>query len=96
MSLIGNLLSWALSICVWLLVLRAIVSWVPMLVPSFRPQGALAGAFGLIYRVTEPPLRWLRRFIPSPRIGAASLDLSFMVWFVVLLLAQRMVVVIFF
>jgi YggT family protein len=32
-----------------------------------------------IYTVTDPPLRALRKVIPSPRIGGIRLDLSFLV-----------------
>ncbi|HVT71260.1 MAG TPA: YggT family protein, partial [Trebonia sp.] len=45
-----------------------------------------------IFTVTDPPLKFLRRFIPSLRLGTVSLDLSFMVlYFVVLILLYEVV-----
>jgi YggT family protein len=38
-----------------------------------------------VYTATDPPLRFLRRYIPSPRIGSVSLDLSFMLLFLVII-----------
>ena len=96
MTLIGLALLWLLRLAIWLLVARALVSWVPLLFPRFRPRGALAAVFSFIYKVTEPPLHWLRRYVRPLPLGGAALDLSFMVWFILLLVAQRMVVMIFF
>ena len=37
----------------------------------------------VVYTPTDPPLRLLRRCIPSVRLGTVALDLSFMVLFLV-------------
>jgi YggT family protein len=42
------------------------------------------------YTVTDPPLRLLRRFIPSVRLGNVAFDLSFtvlffVVWFLIII-----------
>jgi len=39
----------------------------------------------VVYTATDPPLRLLRRYIPSPRIGSVALDLSFMLLFLVII-----------
>ena len=95
MTLVGIVLSWALSVAMWVLVARAIMSWVPLIFPAYRPRGIMAGIFTAIRAVTDPPMHWMQRFIRPVQLGAASLDLSLMVWFVVLLLAQRIVVWVF-
>jgi YggT family protein len=42
-----------------------------------------------VYTATDPPLKFLGRFIPVLRFGSVALDLSFMLlFFVVLLLIQ--------
>jgi len=95
MTIVGIVLGWAIWAALCLLMIRAVMSWLPLLVPAYRPRGVVLAAFDLVNRVTDPPLRWLRRYIRPVRLGAASLDLSFMVWFVILLLAQSIVSVIF-
>jgi YggT family protein len=36
-----------------------------------------------VYSATDPPLRFLRRYIPTVRLGSVALDLSFMLLFLV-------------
>jgi YggT family protein len=43
-----------------------------------------------IYTVTDPPLKFLRRFIPPLRLGQVSLDLSFLVLVLLIGLATSM------
>jgi YggT family protein len=45
-----------------------------------------------IFTATDPPLRFLRRYIPPLRLGSVALDLSFMVLFFVVLIMVNVVV----
>ena len=45
----------------------------------------------LVFTATDPPLRLLRRVIPTVRIGSVALDLSFMVLFFVVIFAMQAV-----
>ena len=98
MAWIGLACYWALWAYMWILAIRAVLSWLPLLWPSFRPRGAVALLFHWLSRLTEPLLGLVRRLIRPLRLGGASvsLDLSFIVLFVLLWLVQRMVVVVFF
>ena len=66
------------------LFVRMILDWVAVLSPRWYPRGLLAEIIDVIYRVTEPPLRWLRRYIPPIRMGAVALDMSFIVLYFLL------------
>ncbi len=68
-----------LTVLLVLLVLRLVFEYVFLLARSFRPSGLVAMLLELIYTVTDPPLRLLRRFLPPLRIGQVSLDLAFLV-----------------
>ena len=46
-------------------------------------------ATNAVYRLTDPPLRFLGRFIPPLRIGAIALDLGFIVLILALSLLTR-------
>ena len=94
MTLIRIVVDWAFWVAMVLLLARALLSWLPMFAPSFRPTGAVATAIDLVNRATDPPMRLVRRFLPPVRLGVASLDLSLIVCFVVLWVAQRIVDVI--
>lgn len=74
----------------WLLLLARIVTEV---VRSFARQwrvvGASAVALELIFTITDPPVKLLRRVIPVIRIGGVGLDLSIMVLLLVLFILMR-------
>lgn len=69
-----------------ILFLRMVVDWI--LVLSRRaPSGVWGRIVSVLYDLTEPPLRWLRRYIRPIPLGTVSLDVAYMVlWFVILLL----------
>jgi YggT family protein len=45
-----------------------------------------------IFTATDPPLKFLRRYIRPLRIGTVAIDLSFMVLFIVILVLLDVVV----
>ena len=74
----------------YLLVLfvRMILDWVLVLSPRRYPRGFVASLIRVIYALTEPPLRWLRRYIPPLPMGRIQLDVSFMVLYAALIIIQ--------
>ena len=46
---------------------------------TWRPVGATAVGLEIVYTVTDPPIRVLRRVIPPLRIGQISIDLSVLI-----------------
>jgi YggT family protein len=45
----------------------------------------------VVFTATDPPLRFLRRYIPTLRLGTVALDLSFMLLFLVVLVLWQVV-----
>jgi YggT family protein len=80
---VASVLATLCLIFIIFLVFRLVMEWVFVLARSYRPTGPVAVGLELTYSVTDPPLRALRRIIPPLRIGRASLDLSFIVLFIV-------------
>jgi YggT family protein len=74
---------YALTVFLVLLFLRLIFEYVFLLARSFRPTGVVAMLLELIYTVTDPPLKALRKVLPPLRIGGISLDLAFLVLFII-------------
>lgn len=89
--MVATVLSLLITLYIWVLLGRVIVSWVPMLSPGWRPKGIVLVLVEAIYSLTDPPVRFLQRWIKPVRIGNASLDLSVLVLFILLQVLQRMV-----
>ena len=64
----------------WLILIgRLVFDWVQVFARDWRPKGPVLVIAEAIYTLTDPPLNFLRRFIPPLRLGQISLDLSFLV-----------------
>ncbi len=70
-----------------LLVIRLIFSWVFMFARSWQPSGWGAAGLEVVYSTTDPPLKLVRRFVPPLRLGGMALDLSFIIVFIVVIIA---------
>ena len=82
MYVVGSILLFALNIFLGLLFVRLVVDWVQVFARSWSPRGVLLVALELVYSVTDPPIKALRRFIPPLRIGNFALDLSMLLVFI--------------
>jgi YggT family protein len=87
-----EVLVYVLTIYLVVLVGRMIFSWVQVFARDWRPSGILLVIAEGIFTITDPPLKFLRRFIPTLRLGMMALDLSFMVLFFVILILLEVVV----
>lgn len=72
-----------LQLFLYFLLARLILEYVRMFARSWRPKGAILILVTGVYVVTDKPLNLLRRRIPPLRMGGISLDLSFLVLFVI-------------
>jgi YggT family protein len=61
---------------------RFIIDLVMAFSRGFRPTGALLVIFEIVFTITDPPMRFLRRFIPPLRLGGVAIDLSFLLLFI--------------
>ena len=92
-TMIGRVLAWLINAYITVLFVRMILDWVSILARNWYPRGVVAQLINIVYSVTEPPLRWLRRR-PLP-LGAISLDISFIVLYFALVALESVVLIIF-
>ena len=76
-QLIASILNLALLLYVFLLLARLIIDWIPFFNREWRPKGAGLVAAEIVYTVTDPPIKFFRRFIPPLRVGAIAIDFGF-------------------
>jgi YggT family protein len=89
--IVRDVLFYALSVYLVLLIGRAILSWVQAYARSWSPTGIVLVIAEAVYTATDPPLRFLRRYIRPLRIGSVALDLSFMLLFLVVYVLWQVV-----
>ena len=92
MQYLRVVLTYVLTIYLVVLIGRMIFGWVQAFARDWRPTGVLLVLAEGIFTITDPPLKLLRRFIPTLRLGMVALDLSFMVLFIVVLILLEVVV----
>ena len=83
MTIFRDVCFYLLSVYLVLLIARMILGWIQVYARSWSPTGILLVVAEGVYSATDPPLRFLRRYIPTVRLGSVALDLSFMLLFLV-------------
>ncbi len=90
-NIVAVVLVYVLSIFLLLLIGRLIFSWIQQFSRSWSPSGIVLVIAEVCFTVTDPPLRLLRRYIPTVRLGSVGLDLSFMLLFLVVIVLLQVV-----
>ena len=74
-----------LSVYLLVLFARVILSWFPV----NRFSGPLRTIVGLVFTVTDPPMRLVRGVLPMVRFGSMGMDFSPIIIFIVIYILQR-------
>ena len=96
MQTIGLVIELVLNLFLLLLFARFVVDWVQVFAKSWSPKGFVLVLLEIIYSVTDPPIVFIRRFVPPLRLGAIALDTSFIIVLVACYLLIQLNRVIFF
>ena len=91
MAVVLEVASFVLLVFFILLIARLVFDYVMMFARSWRPSGVAAVGLEVVYSVTDPPLKALRRVIPPLRLGNFSIDLGFMVLLFIVYLLMNFV-----
>lgn len=76
----------------WLLLIgRIIVEFIRVFARDWRPTGLVVIVLEVIFTVTDPPVKLLRRLIPPISLGGVRLDLSIMVLLFLLFILMQVV-----
>jgi YggT family protein len=81
-----------LNIFLALMLIRLVVDWVQVFARSWAPKGPVLFVLEIVYSATDPPIKFVRRFVPPLRLGAVMLDTSFLLVLVVVYLLRIVVV----
>ncbi len=78
---LGSILSTILEFFLFALLARLILDYVRMFARNWKPSGVVLFLVEAVYTITDQPMRFVGRYIPPLRLGAVSLDMSFIVLF---------------
>jgi YggT family protein len=78
-STLGAVLFVVCEVFFVLLLARLVFDYVQMFARRWRPSGPLVVILEVVYSVTDPPLKALRRVIPPLRLGSVAIDLGFLI-----------------
>ena len=79
MEVVGLTIHVILWVFIALLWVRFVFDWVQVFARSWSPKGPLLVVLEVVYSITDPPIKALRRVIPPLRLGSIALDLSFLI-----------------
>ena len=79
MEIIGAVIDLVLRLFLLLLFARFVVDWVQVFARSWSPKGFVLVLLEIIYSITDPPILFIRRFVPPLRLGSIMLDTSFII-----------------
>lgn len=71
-----------LNLYVYVLIARVILDLIQVFSRDWRPQGFMLAAAEIIYTLTDPPVKAVRKVIPPLRLGGIALDLGFIIVFI--------------
>jgi YggT family protein len=90
-SIIGQVAYLVLYFFLLILLGRFVMSTVLAYGRRWHPRRGAAAALEVVWSVTDPPLKQLRRVIPPLRVGTVSVDLSALVLLLILYVLMTVV-----
>ena len=91
MSFLALIAFWALQVFFFALIGRLILELLVSFRPGFRPKGIFLPVAEIVMTLTDPPLRFIRRFIKPVQIGSLSLDFGWTLLVVAVIFVRGLV-----
>ena len=88
MRVVG-IIAWdVLSIFLIFLMVRVVADVVQSFARGWTPRGPVLVGLEIVYTVTDPPLKLVRRIIPPLRFGGFGIDVAFLIVLVVVYIGR--------
>jgi YggT family protein len=78
-NIVGSTLRFVVFLFFIVLLGRLVLDWVQAFARDWRPRGPALVVAEVVYTITDPPLKALRKVIPPLQLGSLRLDLAFLV-----------------
>lgn len=88
---LGGLLYWVFQLYFYALLARLVVDLVMSVNRSWRPSGFLLPILDFVFTITDPPLKFVRRFVKPIQLGPVALDLAWTIVVIAVLFLRGLV-----
>ena len=88
---LGGAIALLAGLYMLVLIARMIFDWIRFFSPLWRPSGIILPIANLVYALTDPPLKALRRVIPPLGIGGVGIDMAFLALYFIIYVAQNII-----
>ena len=88
----GLIAYWILQGYFYVLMARFVVDLVRSINPVWRPRGLLIVPIEIVMTITDPPLKFLRRFIKPVRVGPIAFDLAWTILLFAIIILRNLTV----
>lgn len=78
-NIVASVIRFAVFLFFVILLGRLVLDWVQAFARDWRPRGPILVVAEVVYTITDPPLKALRKAIPPLTLGTLRLDLAFLV-----------------
>ena len=79
LDLVIPVLLFLLNLFLAAMICRLVLDFIQQFAREWRPRGPVLLVAEVVYTVTDPPLKFLRRLIPPLSLGGLRLDVAFLV-----------------
>ncbi|MCW4355433.1 YggT family protein [Hoyosella sp. YIM 151337] len=73
------------------LIARVVIEFIRMFARDWHPTGAIVVILEFIFTITDPPIKFLRKFIPPIPLGSVRLDLSVLILLIGIMVLQSVI-----
>ena len=88
---LGSILLVAVSLYSWILLARIVIEMIQSFSRQFNPPRWFMMVAEVLFVITDPPVKALRKVIPPLQLGGIALDVSIIVLFLLLALLSKLI-----
>lgn len=95
LQVIGAVIGFVISLYIAVMWGRLVLDYVQLFARNWKPRGFMLVLAELVYTLTDPPIKVVRRVVPPLRLGNVALDLAWMIVMFALIILSNLVAVFF-
>lgn len=92
LQIIGAVLGIAIGLYIFVMWARLILDYVQLFARNWKPRGFVLVLCELVYTLTDPPLKLVRKVVPPLRLGNIAIDLAWLIVMFALVILSNLVV----